>query len=340
MFFIPNKFLFFCMLTGSTIFTISSNSWLGAWMGLEINLLSFIPLMSNTKNIFSTEASLKYFLTQAFASSTLIFFIIFSFLIYLNYFSFNMNNSMKMLILSSLFLKLGAAPFHFWFPSVAENLTWLMNLILLTWQKIAPMILISYLNNEFYFQFIAIFSTLIGSLGGLNQTNLRKIMAFSSINHIGWMISSLIMNNNLWKIYFLIYSLLTILMILIFMNFNLFFINQIYLMMNFNLMNKFLLFMNFLSLGGLPPFLGFFPKWMIINNLILNNYFFLMTIMSLLTLINLFFYTRLALNSFLLLNMEQKWFIKINFKMNYFFIMISMISLLSLPLFTLLYFIF
>nr|YP_010626012.1 NADH dehydrogenase subunit 2 [Inocellia elegans]WBK02771.1 NADH dehydrogenase subunit 2 [Inocellia elegans] len=340
MFFIPNKFLFFCMLIGSTIFTISSNSWLGAWMGLEINLLSFIPLMSNTNNIFSTEASLKYFLTQAFASSTLVFFIIFSFLIYLNYFSLNMNNSMKMLILSSLFLKLGAAPFHFWFPSVAENLTWLMNMILLTWQKIAPMILISYLNNEIYLQFIAIFSTLIGSLGGLNQTNLRKIMAFSSINHIGWMISSLIMNNNLWKIYFLIYSLLTILMISIFMNFNLYFINQIYLMMNFNLMNKFLLFMNFLSLGGLPPFLGFFPKWMIINNLILNNYFFLLTVMSLLTLINLFFYLRLSLNSFLLLNMEQKWFIKINFKMNYFLIMMSMISLLSLPLFTLIYLIF
>nr|YP_010626038.1 NADH dehydrogenase subunit 2 [Inocellia digitiformis]WBK02836.1 NADH dehydrogenase subunit 2 [Inocellia digitiformis] len=340
MFFIPNKFLFFCMLMGSTIFTISSNSWLGAWMGLEINLLSFIPLMSNTKNIFSTEASLKYFLTQAFASSTLVFFIIFSFLMYLNYFSLNMNNSMKMLMLSSLFLKLGAAPFHFWFPSVAENLTWLMNLILLTWQKIAPMILISYLSNEIYMQFIAIFSTLIGSLGGLNQTNLRKIMAFSSINHIGWMISSLIMNNNLWKIYFLIYSLLTILMISIFMNFNLFFINQIYLMMNFNLMNKFLLFMNFLSLGGLPPFLGFFPKWMIINNLILNNYFFLLTIMSMLTLINLFFYLRLALNSFLLLNMEQKWFININFKMNYFLISMSMISLLSLPLFTLLYFIY
>nr|YP_010625999.1 NADH dehydrogenase subunit 2 [Inocellia fulvostigmata]WBK02758.1 NADH dehydrogenase subunit 2 [Inocellia fulvostigmata] len=340
MFFIPNKFLFFSMLMGSTIFTISSNSWLGAWMGLEINLLSFIPLMSNTKNIFSTEASLKYFLTQAFASSTLVFFIIFSFLIYLNYFSLNMNNSMKMLILSSLFLKLGAAPFHFWFPSVAENLTWMMNLILLTWQKIAPMILISYLNNEIYLQFIAIFSTLVGSLGGLNQTNLRKIMAFSSINHIGWMISSLIINNNLWKTYFMIYSLLTILMISIFMNFNLYFINQIYLTMNFNLMNKFLLFMNFLSLGGLPPFLGFFPKWMIVNNLIFNNYFFLLTVMSVLTLINLYFYLRLALNSFLLLNMEQKWFIKINFKMNYFMISMSMISLLSLPLFTLLYFIF
>nr|YP_010626129.1 NADH dehydrogenase subunit 2 [Inocellia hainanica]WBK02953.1 NADH dehydrogenase subunit 2 [Inocellia hainanica] len=340
MFFIPNKFLFFCMLLGSTIFTISSNSWLGAWMGLEINLLSFIPLMSNTKNIFSTEASLKYFLTQAFASSTLVFFILFSFMIYLNYLSLNMNNMLNMFMLSSLFLKLGAAPFHFWFPSVAENLTWMMNLILLTWQKIAPMILISYLNNEFYLQFIAIFSTLIGSIGGLNQTNLRKIMAFSSINHIGWMISSLIMNNNIWKIYFLIYSLLTILMISIFMNFNLYFINQIYLMMNFNLINKFLLFMNFLSLGGLPPFLGFLPKWMIINNLILDNYFYLLIIMSLLTLINLFFYLRLALNSFLLLNMEQKWFIKINFKMNYFLIILSSISLLSLPMFTLLYFIF
>nr|YP_010626103.1 NADH dehydrogenase subunit 2 [Sininocellia gigantos]WBK02927.1 NADH dehydrogenase subunit 2 [Sininocellia gigantos] len=340
MFFIPNKFLFICMLLGSTIFSISANSWLGAWMGLEINLLSFIPLMSNTKNIFSTEASLKYFLTQAFASSTLIFFILLSFLIYLNYMNLNLNNLMKMFMLSSLFMKLGAAPFHFWFPSVMENLSWNMNLILLTWQKIAPMILISYLNFSLYYQMIAILSTIIGSIGGLNQTNLRKIMAFSSINHIGWMISSLIMNNNLWKIYFFIYSILTILMIFIFMNFNIYFINQIYLTMNFNLMSKFLLYMNFLSLGGLPPFLGFFPKWMIINNLILNNHFFILIIMSIFTLINLYYYIRLTLNSLLMMNMEQKWFIKINYKMNFNLMFLMTLSLLSLPLCTLFYLIF
>nr|YP_010625947.1 NADH dehydrogenase subunit 2 [Sininocellia chikun]WBK02693.1 NADH dehydrogenase subunit 2 [Sininocellia chikun] len=337
MFFIPNKFLFLCLLMGSTIFSISANSWLGAWMGLEINLLSFIPLMSSTKNIFSTEASLKYFLTQAFASSTLIFFIILSFLIFMNYLNLNLNYLMKMLMLSSLFMKVGAAPFHFWFPSVMENLSWNMNLILLTWQKIAPMILISYLILPFYFQLIAILSTMIGSIGGLNQTSLRKIMSFSSINHIGWMISSLLMNNNLWKIYFLIYSFLTILMILIFMNFNIYFINQIYLTMNFNLMNKFLLYMNFLSLGGLPPFLGFFPKWMIINNLIYNEYFFLLILMSVFTLINLYYYIRLALNSLLMMNMEQKWSIKINFKMNLILMWLMTSSLLSLPLFTLFY---
>nr|YP_010626090.1 NADH dehydrogenase subunit 2 [Fibla pasiphae]WBK02901.1 NADH dehydrogenase subunit 2 [Fibla pasiphae] len=337
MFFIPNKFLFFCMLLGSTMLTISANSWLGAWMGLEINLLSFIPLMSNTKNIFSTEASLKYFLTQAFASSTLVFFIILSFMFFLNYLSLNMNNMMKMFMLSSLFMKLGAAPFHFWFPAVMENLSWNINMILLTWQKIGPMILISYLSNEIYFQFVALFSTLVGSLGGLNQTNLRKIMAFSSINHIGWMISSLLMNNTLWKIYFMIYSFLTILIIFSFLNYNIYFINQIYLMMNFNPINKFLLYMNFLSLGGLPPFIGFLPKWMIINNLILNNYFILMLIMSLLTLINLYYYLRLAINSLLMLNIEQKWFIKINFKNNYLMIMLSMISLMSLPLFSIFY---
>nr|AMW68008.1 NADH dehydrogenase subunit 2 [Negha inflata] len=340
MFFIPNNFLFMSMLIMSTIFTISSNSWLGAWMGLEINLLSFIPLMSSTKNMFSTEASLKYFLTQSFASSTLIFFIILSFMFSLNYMNFNITNLVKMFMLSSLFMKLGAAPFHFWFPSVMENLSWGMNLILLTWQKIAPMILISYLNFNLYFQFIALTSTLIGSVGGLNQTNLRKIMAFSSINHIGWMISSLLLNNNLWKIYFMIYSLLTILMISIFMNFNIYFINQIYLTMNFNLLNKFLLYMNFLSLGGLPPFLGFFPKWMIINNLILNEYFYLMILMSLFTLINLYYYLRLSLNSLLMLNMEQKWMIKINFKMNQLMIFFSMISLLTLPIFSLYYILF
>ena len=55
--------------------TISSNSWLRAWIGLEFNLLSFIPIISNNKNILTLEASLKYFLIQALVSSTLLFII-------------------------------------------------------------------------------------------------------------------------------------------------------------------------------------------------------------------------------------------------------------------------
>jgi NADH-ubiquinone oxidoreductase chain 2 len=63
-------------LIGGILISISANSWLGAWIGLEINLISFIPLISSQENIFTTEASLKYFIIQALASSTLLFLVL------------------------------------------------------------------------------------------------------------------------------------------------------------------------------------------------------------------------------------------------------------------------
>jgi len=65
------KILLLTTLLGRVLVSVSSNSWLGAWIGLEINLISFIPLTFNAKNMYSTEASLKYFIEQVLASATL-----------------------------------------------------------------------------------------------------------------------------------------------------------------------------------------------------------------------------------------------------------------------------
>ncbi|CAH1384876.1 unnamed protein product [Tenebrio molitor] len=90
-------------------------------MGLEINLLSVIPIFSEKKNVFSTEASIKYFITQAIASLILLISVII--LLLTNEFINPLINSTLILILNSaLIIKLGAAPFHFWFPEVIEGL--------------------------------------------------------------------------------------------------------------------------------------------------------------------------------------------------------------------------
>ena len=81
-------------------------------MGLEINLLSFIPLIINSKNLFSSESSLKYFLTQALASSIFLFSIILFFL-FNNFNRYEFNFYFLILLNSSLIIKIGAAPFHF-----------------------------------------------------------------------------------------------------------------------------------------------------------------------------------------------------------------------------------
>nr|QVT11117.1 NADH dehydrogenase subunit 2 [Rhagoletis pomonella]QVT11130.1 NADH dehydrogenase subunit 2 [Rhagoletis pomonella] len=334
------KIMFFFILMVGTMITVSSNSWLGAWMGLEINLLSFIPLMSDN-NLMSTEASLKYFLTQAIASAVLLFAII---LMYMNNFPTIQNNLMfsNLIIYSSLLLKSGAAPFHFWFPNVMEGLSWMNVLILMTWQKIAPLVLISYTNWSNFIYLVIVLSTVMGSLGGLNQTSLRKLMAFSSINHLGWMLTAMQASESTWLIYFFMYSFLSFSLIFMFNNFKMYHINQVFNSFFNSKILKFCLFFNLLSLGGLPPFIGFLPKWLVIQLLIVNNQYILMTVMTVMTLMTLFFYLRLCFAAFMLNYSENNWIN--NMQMNNFsfkcILFFSFISTFSLILISLIYFIF
>lgn len=292
-----------------TIITISSNSWLRAWIGLEINLLSFIPLIRDN-NINSTEASLKYFLTQALASAVLLFTIIL--LIFNIELRLILNNNVQLIIISCFLLKIGAAPFHFWFPNIIEGISWINRFILITWQKIAPFILLSYIINNSIIIICTIASTIVGALGGLNQTLLRKLIAYSSINHLGWILSSLLLNEILWISYFIFYSFLSFNLILFFNLFKIFHIKQIFSLFFNSKILKFIVLFNLLSLGGLPPFLGFIPKWLIINRLTLNQQPILTFLIIAFTLITLFFYLRICYTGFIINYYEPNW----NYQMN------------------------
>nr|UMB89173.1 NADH dehydrogenase subunit 2 [Coptodryas elegans] len=291
------KLLFYLTLIMGTLISISSMSWFYSWMGLEINLLSFIPLMKTTNNKYSSESITKYFMTQAMAS----FIMLFSIIMYTNSkeFNFELNNMSSMMMSSAIFMKMGAAPLHFWLPEVASGISWNSNFILLTWQKIAPMILLSYLNMipNLMMMFIII-SSITGSLMGLNQTCLRKILAYSSINHISWMLASMMCSMNTWLVYFLIYSLTNLAIINSFNLWKTMFISQINNIKNSS--SKMIFMLNFLSLGGLPPFTGFIPKWITINQLTNQSLYFLTTMLITFTLITLFFYLRISMSSLLL----------------------------------------
>lgn len=269
-------------------------------------MLSFIPLIRDN-NLISTEASLKYFLTQALASSILLFRVI---LLLLNTNIFSLEDSnifISIIILSALLIKRGAAPFHFWFPNIMEGLSWSNSLILITWQKLAPLVLISYIYITPLIIVSIILSSLIGALGGLNQTSLRKLIAFSSINHLRWIITAIQINESIWFIYFLIYSLLSFNIIFFFNIFKTSHINQLFSIVFVSKNIKFFIFLNLLSLGGLPPFLGFFPKWIVIQYLSINNQILLMLILTVTTLITLYFYLRLCYSAFILNYRENNW---------------------------------
>nr|QWZ46375.1 NADH dehydrogenase subunit 2 [Pelecyphorus foveolatus] len=329
------KMIFFNTMIMGTMIAISSYSWMSMWMGLEINLLSIIPLFSNKENVFSTESSLKYFITQAIASAVLLMSIILM-LSTNEFIAPTMNFYLMMVLNSALLTKLGAAPFHYWFPEVMEGLNWMNCLILLTWQKIAPMMLI--MNNQMNTKFtmmIILTCMIVSTVMAFNQISLRKILTFSSINHIGWMLSTTFISFPSWIIYFSVYSILNINIIAMFHMTKSFYLNQINNIMNKMKMLKFSLLINFLSLGGLPPFIGFLPKWMVINWLVINKMPFIALMMTLLTLVMLYIYTRITLSSLLLSITETK-FVNLKFN-NQIMLLINFISLFSLILCTLMF---
>nr|URT60207.1 NADH dehydrogenase subunit 2 [Gortyna sp.] len=319
-----NKMFFLFILFFSTLISISSNSWFGCWIGLEINLLSFIPLISNSNNLLSTEASLKYFLTQSIASINFLFTILIKMILMKN---FEMDNFISIMMNSSMLMKMGSVPFHFWFPNIIEGLSWFNSFILMTWQKITPMIILSYYLNKNFIIIIILLNTMIGAIGGLNQTSLRKLMAFSSINNLGWMLSSVMISETLWFFYIFLYSFMISIMCFLFYMLNMYFINQLFIN-NMNFFIKINLLINFLSLGGLPPFIGFFPKWIIINFLINNNMYLMIFIFIMMSLIMLFFYIRISYSAFMFNYLKMKWF-KISIKNNY-FLTINFFSFISL----------
>nr|QVM79179.1 NADH dehydrogenase subunit 2 [Nepiodes costipennis multicarinatus] len=328
------KIMFFSTLALGTLISISSYSWMGMWMGLEINLLSIIPLLSESKNLYPSESALKYFVTQAMASSILLFSIVTS----LNTSEFlgpETNYFTNMIMNSSLLTKMGAAPFHAWFPEVMEGLNWSNCLIMLTWQKIAPMVLLMYqMKMTLLLTSVIVFSSVISGIMGLNQTSLRKIMAYSSINHIGWMISTMLNSQTIWLIYFLVYTIISVNIILIFNSMNIFFLKQLFNSMNQSKTIKFFFILNFLSLGGLPPFLGFFPKWLTINNLVQNGFLMISLIMILSTLITLFFYLRITFST-LMINFQETLVFETSIPNKFLILSINFISLAGLVICTL-----
>nr|UGS80191.1 NADH dehydrogenase subunit 2 [Dagualachesilla anchicayaensis] len=317
--------LFTSMTLMSTLISISSSSWIGVWMGMEINMISFIPLMIMTKNIFSNESALKYFLIQASSSTLFLMTSLLNSFFMINMTNFYMNSSIMHMMMIPLMIKLAAAPFHQWFINIIQGLSWMTSYFLMTWQKIAPIFILNYIytKNLMIILFI-ISSVLIGSIGGLSQIFLKKILAFSSVNHLGWMFSAIMISKNILYSYILFYMFTNAFVMY------LFFINNIN---QFNQINSTSFWMplsiSLFSLGGLPPFIGFFPKLLLIKNLI-NVNLMISLILVLTSLITLFFYLRLSFKIFTLKSSTQKWINLFKFKYMYMYTLFFMISSLGL----------
>nr|YP_010902198.1 NADH dehydrogenase subunit 2 [Eothenomys cachinus]QYK91847.1 NADH dehydrogenase subunit 2 [Eothenomys cachinus] len=331
--------IYFTIMMGPMITMLSSNLFI-MWIGLEMNLLALIPLMINNSNPRSTEAATKYFLTQATASMILLLSILMNFKqLGLWTFQPETNNIIMTTTFISLAIKLGLAPFHSWLPEVTQGIKLKVGLMLLTWQKVAPLTILYQfyeLMNPKMLILSAIISVLIGAWNGLNQTQVRKIMAYSSIAHMGWMISILSYNPSLTLLNLLIYILMTAPMFMIFHAHSFTSINTMSLMWNKMPMALPMISLILLSTGGLPPLTGFLPKWAIITELLKNNNLILATLMAMAALINLFFYTRLIYSTSLTTfptNNNSKMYIHHNYtKTNNILAPLMILSTMMLPL--------
>nr|YP_009630832.1 NADH dehydrogenase subunit 2 [Mesoplodon bidens]QBS32919.1 NADH dehydrogenase subunit 2 [Mesoplodon bidens] len=303
------------LILGTTIVMISSH-WLFAWIGFEMNMMAIIPIMMKNPSPRATEASTKYFLTQATASMLLMMAIIINSMYSSQWTITNLfNPTASMLMTMALAIKLGLSPFHFWVPEVTQGIPLTTGLILLTWQKLAPLSILYQISLSINLNLMltmSLLSILIGGWGGLNQTQLRKIMAYSSIAHMGWMTAILLYNPTLTLLNLLIYITTTFTMFMLLIQNSTTTTLSLSQTWNKTPITTTLTMLILLSMGGLPPLSGFMPKWMIIQELTKNDTLIMPTFMAITALLNLYFYMRLTYSTALTLfpsmnNMKMKW---------------------------------
>nr|WKN81040.1 NADH dehydrogenase subunit 2 [Rhacophorus burmanus] len=330
--------MFIISLAMGTTITMSSHHWLMAWIGLEINTLAIIPIMTKTPHPRSIEAATKYFLTQATASALVLFSALLNAWFMGGWNITTMSGLPSIILTVALMMKLGLAPLHFWMPEVLQGISLSTGLILSTWQKIAPMTLLLQLPqhvNIYIMTSFGLLSIFIGGWGGINQTQMRKIMAFSSIGHLGWMIMVLKFNPQLTELNFVLYIMMTTAMFLSLMSINSTKMTDISTawiktptLISFSLMTL-------LSLAGLPPLTGFAPKLLIVMELVKQNAIILASAAMMASLLSLFFYLRLTYIMIMVISPNttpSKGLWKMTKKTNMLTAMTNTIALMALPM--------
>jgi len=294
-------------LAGAIVMTSFSNLVM-LFLGIEILSISMYILAGSKKfDLASNEAAMKYFLTGSFATGFLLFGIA---LIYGSTGSFNLNEiaafTMKyehslptyfsvglILIMIGLSFKLAVAPFHFWAPDVYQGSPTLITAFMATVVKVAGIAAfyrlfdICFSNvSEIWVKTLLIFSIatiFIGNLAGLYQDNMKRLLAYSSISHAGYMIMGIVAINKTSAaallLYTVSYSIVTIaafgIIILVREIRHNDDIETFNGLARTNPYMAFALTISMLSLTGIPPLAGFAAKYYIFTSAMENGYLWL-----------------------------------------------------------------
>ena len=302
---------------------ISAYDLIVFYIGLELQSLALYVLASfNRDNIRSSEAGLKYFILSALSSGLLLYgcSLIYGFTgstnfeniaEYLNQVNYGSSFGM-VFVLVGLSFKISAVPFHMWAPDVYEGSPTSITSFFSIAPKIAALtvfirfLYVPFINVFDQWQIIIVFisvaSMLLGAVAAIGQKNLKRLMAYSSIGHMGYALAGLTTGTNNG-----IQSSIAYLVIYLIMNLGIFSLmfmmkrkNIFYeniedlsgLSKNHPLMSLSLLILLF-SLAGIPPLAGFFAKFYIFMSIIQAKMYFLAVIGLLTTVVSAFYYLRI-----------------------------------------------
>nr|YP_010341288.1 NADH dehydrogenase subunit 2 [Stenamma expolitum]UNZ99540.1 NADH dehydrogenase subunit 2 [Stenamma expolitum] len=297
---IYNLFSTYLIMINLLLFNISSlffSDLLMIWFIMEISNLLFIYLMSTIMN--QKKLIFLYFIIQIMASFTIIYTIILNFLM-INY------NFMNPLMTLAIFLKMSIPPFHLWLPLICRSMPWNIIAFLLTIQKIPPFYILSLMKmNSLCLYITLLLTSLIPPYMLMINTNIKILLAYSSINQSGWMIIMIYFKNMLWLKYFIFYTFITFIFLNMFHYYNIF--------MNMNIFsnskwNIFILLYMF-NMASLPPFSFFFLKWYSLFLIMYNsNLFFILMLMMISSLIMLYIYVSMMIYSMFMNKFMFKFF--------------------------------
>ena len=311
-----------------TMVMISAYSLLMLYLGIELLSLALYALIGFNKHSgLSSEAAIKYYVLGAMSSGILLFGIslIYGFTGSINYFEIAdqirniSSNSVQFLgiifgiifITASLCFKFGAAPFHIWVPDIYQGSLISTTILLSTLPKIAVFIVflklyfIPFMALEYVWSdiliFIGIASIIVGSIFALTQENIKRLLAYSAISNIGFIIlaMALVSSDGLHAslYYTIVYSFTALASfgVVTHITSNSHGIENISDLAGLSKTHPYfaiLILITMLSSAGIPPLVGFHAKLMVIQALINNSYILLSIIVVLMTVVSAYYYLR------------------------------------------------
>lgn len=274
------------IVTLSTLLLVSSINWFSIYLAIELQTLTlFILVALKRDSAYSTEASIKFFVLGAVSSGLLLFGCVLLYGVTGSTSVQEINSNLtadvgKILITVSLLFKLSAVPFHMWVPDVYEGSPTIITALLTTVPKIGGFSILVQVGPVTNVVLIcAVLSIVYGAIGALNQTKIKRLLAYSGIGHMGFILFGVAIGSfesiQAGLIYMIIYVIMSICSFSILLSLNLTkdFLIEVKELSRKNPVVGVTLAFTFLSTAGIPPLAGFLSKWLVLLSGVSSGYY-------------------------------------------------------------------